>query len=71
MSRDADDEVEMFVRIAVMCQRFNCLPGPGGVLEQDAYIMMGVGIALDALAEKQKLEQDKKNRQMQNQAQHG
>lgn len=68
MNRDADDEVDMFVRVAVMCQRFNCLPGPGGVLEQDGYIMMGVGIALDALGEKQKVEQDRENAKMKNQS---
>lgn len=68
MSRDADEEVDMFVRIAVMCQRFSCLPGPGGVLDQDGYIMMGVGIALDAIAEKQNREQKSENARMQNQS---
>lgn len=50
-----------------MCQRFNCLPGPGGVLEQDGYILMGVGIAIDALNEKEKKESDSRNNKVQNQ----
>lgn len=53
MNREPDEETFMFIRIATMCRRFNCLPGPGGVLEQDGYVMMGVSIALDAITEKE------------------
>jgi len=68
MSRDADDEVLMFVSIAHMCRRFNCLPGPGGLLEQDGYIMMGVAIAMDAIHEKEKREQKDEANQLANKA---
>ena len=57
LNRDADAEVDMFIRIAQMCRRFNCLPGPGGLFEQDGYVMMGVGLAIDAIAEREHKEE--------------
>jgi hypothetical protein len=66
MNREMDEEVRLFVGIATMCRRFSCLPGPGGLFEQDGYIMMGVGLAMDALNEKEERDQAKKNVEMQN-----
>jgi hypothetical protein len=55
----------MFIGLASMCRRFSCLPGPGGLLEQDGYIMMGVGIAMDAIAEAEdKKQQDRHAHEM-------
>ena len=68
LSREPDAEVQLFVGIANMCRRFNCLPGPGGLFEQDGYIMMGVGLALDAIAEREQREQA--NQQAQAAARH-
>ncbi len=52
MSRPPDDETSFFIDLARVCSQLQCLPGPGGVLEQDGYIMMGVRAALDAFEEK-------------------
>jgi hypothetical protein len=64
MNREPDVETAMFINVAQMCRRFSCLPGPGGVLEQDGYMMMGVGIALDAIAEREHKEEAARHAQM-------
>ncbi len=47
-----------------MCSRYNQLPGPGGVLDQDSYIVYGLMGCLWAEDEKRKLEDQKQNSQM-------
>lgn len=37
--------------------QLHCLPGPGGVLDQDGYIMMGLTAAIDAISERQNKEE--------------
>lgn len=37
-----------------MCSEFHSLPGPGGLLDQDSYIMYGLQAISIAVAEKEK-----------------
>jgi hypothetical protein len=39
-----------------MCQAFNCLPKPGGVLDQDWLLIEGMQYVLKAQADKQELD---------------
>jgi hypothetical protein len=56
MSRDPDPEVEIAMRITNMCKALNCLPGPGGLLEQDSYVMWLVESTLIVQNEKDQME---------------
>lgn len=66
MNREPDDEVAYFIRVGTICYQLQCLPGPGGVLQQDGYIMMGVSATLDALVEKQNKDEAHRASQVQN-----
>jgi hypothetical protein len=56
MSGEPDPEVEMAIRITNMCRALNCLPGPGGLLDQDSYIMWLVESTLVVQNEKEQQE---------------
>jgi hypothetical protein len=36
MNRDADEEVAQVINLVRMCQSYQVLPSPGGLLDQDA-----------------------------------
>lgn len=59
MTRDPDEETRFFIELGTICYNLHCLPGPGGVLEQDAYLMQGVGYAVEAFIERQNKDQPK------------
>lgn len=50
------------IRITSMCRAFNCLPGPGGLLQQDSYLMDGMGFVVEAVNEREELEQKRGSR---------
>lgn len=37
-----------------MCQTYNALPGPGGIFDQDAYVIYGLQAISMAISEKEK-----------------
>lgn len=39
MNRYTDDEVELAIELTFMCREFNVLPQPGGLLDQDYYLI--------------------------------
>lgn len=43
-----------------MCQAFSCLPGQGGVLAQDPYVMIGISMVMSAQATKAERERASK-----------
>jgi hypothetical protein len=60
MNRDPDDEVRFAIEMTQLCQALNCLPGPGGLLQQDSYYVWMMQIVLHAEAEKAQREQERK-----------
>ncbi len=52
----------MLINITNTCQAFNCLPSPGGLLDQDSYLVHGMQLVLEAQAERQKMDQEKAER---------
>jgi hypothetical protein len=49
----------MFINLTNMCQTMNALPRPGGVLDQDSYLIWGMEIVLNAQAERRRLNEEK------------
>ena len=41
------------MKITYLCKSLRCLPGPGGLLQQDPYLVEGMIMVLDASNEKQ------------------
>jgi hypothetical protein len=39
-----------------MCQHLHCLPSPGGLLDQDSFMVYGMDLVVDAQGIKQDLE---------------
>lgn len=58
-----DEEDEWYLALANMCETYHSLPWAGGVLEQDAYTMMVLGSIMGFKGERQKLEDDKLQRE--------
>lgn len=48
------------VEITSLCRTFHCLPGPGGLFQQDPYLMDGMGFVLEAMNEREEHEANKK-----------
>lgn len=57
MNRIPDEEVSRAIDLTVMCQTFNVLPHPGGLLEQDSYHIYMMQCVLVAQSEKAELDQ--------------
>lgn len=64
MTAKPDEEVSFFMEMAQLCEQLHTLPGPGGILQQDGYIMMGVRLALDAFNERREREHNKQVRKI-------
>lgn len=47
----------------MLCDTFRCLPGPGGLLEQDSYMIWLLTLYLEAKAERQKKDAEESERQ--------
>jgi hypothetical protein len=45
--------------ITALCKQLHCLPGPGGLFQQDPYLIDGISLVLDALNERQEKEQQR------------
>jgi hypothetical protein len=61
-SRDGDDTfdgliADQLIGIANMCQHLHCLPGPGGLLDQDSFLVYGMDLVVDAQNAKQEMDQ--------------
>jgi uncharacterized membrane protein len=52
MSREADAEVAALIELYYMCETFHALPGAGGILDQDSYLMYGLLLVASAVQEK-------------------
>jgi hypothetical protein len=50
----------MIINLYRMCQDLNCLPGPGGLLEQDAVLMFWFEVVMLADEERRRIEQRQK-----------
>lgn len=46
--------------MAQLCKTFRCLPRPGGLLDQDWYHVELIKIGLQAMAEREQRDMDKK-----------
>jgi len=44
------------ISMASLCKQFNALPGPGGILDQDPYLIDGMSMVYEAVAEKEERE---------------
>lgn len=45
------------IQITSMCRIFHCLPNPGGLLQQDPYLVDGMSYVVEAMNEREELEQ--------------
>lgn len=52
----ADPEVNFFVELHVLCKEYQALPQPGGVMDQDSYLMYGLLGAIKAFQDKTELD---------------
>lgn len=52
-------EAVQLINIDNFCQRYSCLPRPGGLLNQDGRLMEGLSHVANAWGEKQELEYKK------------
>jgi hypothetical protein len=48
------------LEITAYCRTFNCLPEPGGLFQQDHYLMEGMAMVVDATREREEMEAKKK-----------
>ncbi len=44
------------IQITSLCKQLNCLPGPGGLLQQDPYLIEGMNFVMLAMHEREELE---------------
>ena len=56
MNREPDNEVHMILELTSLCQKLRCLPGPGGLLDQDSYLVDRMKAVLIAQAEKDEVD---------------
>lgn len=56
MNRKPDAEVLSILRLVRLCQSLNALPGPGGLLDQDAYFVYLVEKVLSYDEERQAID---------------
>jgi hypothetical protein len=52
MKRKPDEDVELAMELTAMCETFNCLPGAGGLLDQDPLFIFMIREVRVAQAEK-------------------
>jgi len=45
------------MQITSLCKTFSCLPGPGGLLQQDPYLLDGMSLVIEAVNEQEEREQ--------------
>lgn len=48
--------MQRLAEITVLCETLHCLPRPGGLFDQDAYLVLGMQAVLVARNEKQEQE---------------
>lgn len=54
-----DQDVADAIELTVMCQEFNCLPGVGGLLDQDSYYVWQMQLVKNAQTERSELDRKK------------
>jgi len=54
--------VMQLVKLTSLCRILNCLPGPGGLLQQDPYLVDGMAFVIEAMNEKEEMEQKRGSR---------
>jgi hypothetical protein len=57
MSRQADEDVALAIELTSMCEIFHCLPGPGGLLDQDPKLLYMMREVIFAKGEKSKVDE--------------
>jgi hypothetical protein len=67
----SDPEVELGVELASMCRAFSCLPGSGGLLDQDWYLLELTKCGLIVLEEKDQIDQKKEAESLRVKSQQG
>lgn len=60
----SDPEVDFFVQLHFACTTYGTLPEPGGIFDQDAYIMYGLMGAAKAFQEREAKQNHDWTRQM-------
>lgn len=56
MRRQPEEDVAQLINLANMCQSLYCLPGPGGLLDQDSYVINCIMLVFAAQGEKAELD---------------
>lgn len=51
-----DNDVALAIELATMCEIFHCLPGPGGLLDQDPLLLDMMRTVMQAKGEKAEAE---------------
>lgn len=63
MNREADEETEFAIELTGLCKELHVLPGPGGLLEQDAYYVHLLKAGLRGINKKNEVETEKQKAQ--------
>jgi hypothetical protein len=58
LTRKADEDVADAIELTLFCQEFHCLPGAGGLYDQDSYDIWRMGLVMDAQAERAEREKE-------------
>lgn len=62
MSREPEEDVKDAIDLTNMCQELHCLPGPGGLLDQDAYHIHMMRCVIIAQREAEEIQRKKDSR---------
>lgn len=65
MNRPPTERVATLIELAYTCEAFNTLPGPGGLLDQDWYLVEGLRMVKLAQAERAEVESKRNEAQSQ------
>lgn len=57
-----DRETAMMIEITDFCQRLHVLPRSGGLLDQDSYLIWGIGLVMSAREQRRQLEEQQEER---------
>lgn len=50
------------MKITFLCKSLRCLPGPGGLMQQDPYLIDGVTMVLEAINERREKDSNRGSR---------
>jgi hypothetical protein len=63
MKRTPELDVQQVIHLGALCTELHCLPGPGGILQQDSLHVWLLTIYLDALKERDQKEAERSEAQ--------